>query len=172
MSNTGLAVGAASDTPLWTTATHWIWDGKKYQFPTFPAGWDVSGEWAGPLFINDWGEIAGQYVDVQSGLMRGYLQSRGRVTTFDAPGNPTGGTYVNGMTNTGTVLLVGLYDESSPYYPQHCFSMVGGVFTALPNVPFADAASTYVWGLNDRGDISGVWIDTGGLWHAFVAFRK
>lgn len=75
-------------------------------------------------------------------------------------------------TNNGTVLLGGGYDESSPYYPWHCFSLTGGVFTSLPNVPFPDATMTYVIGLNDRGDISGGWIDTSGLSHAFIAFRK
>jgi hypothetical protein len=169
MSNTGLAAGFASNDAA--VVKHWIWHGKQYVFPTFPSGWDVSGFWAGPLFINDWGEIAGQYMDTASGRMRGYLESRGKVMTFDAPGNPTS-TVVNGMTNTGNLLVTANYDESSPYYPSHNFSLTGGVFTALPNVPFPDASWTWVWGLNDRGDISGVWGDTGGLWHAFVAFRK
>jgi hypothetical protein len=172
MSNTGLATGAASDTIAFITNKHWIWNGKEYFFPTFPADWDTSGFWAGPLFVNDWGEIAGQYVDIPSGRMRGYLQSRGKVTTFDAPGNPSGGTYVNGMTNTGNLLLIGGYDQTSPYYPWQSFSLKGSVFTALPNVPFPGATATFVFGLNDRGDISGRWVDSSGLDHAFVAFRK
>lgn len=170
MSDTGLAAGAAVSTA--NVVKHWIWDGRKYSFPTFPAGWDVSGFWAGPLFINDWGQIAGQYVDSTSGRMRGYFQDGWKVTTFDAPGGPSGGTYVNGMTNSGNLLLIGSYDESSSYYPYRSFSWRQGVFTSLPNVPFPGAVATAVYGLNDRGDISGIWQDGSNLWHAFVAYRR
>jgi hypothetical protein len=167
MSNNGLAVGVANND---NAVKHWIWNGRQYLFPNFPAGWDVSGIWAGPLFINDSGHIAGQYVD-STGRMRGYFQDGGRVTTFDAPGNPLG-TYVNGITDSGILLLNGAYDESSPYYPSHSFSWRQGVFTPLPTVPFPSAVLTYVYGLNNPGDISGVWQDGSNLWHAFVAYRK
>jgi hypothetical protein len=167
MSNNGLAVGVANND---NAVKHWIWNGRQYLFPNFPAGWDVSGIWAGPLFINDSGHIAGQYVD-STGRMRGYFQDGGRVTTFEAPGNPLG-TYVNGITDSGNLLLNGAYDESSPYYPSHSFSWRQGVFTPLPTVPFPGAVLTYVYGLNNPGDISGVWQDSSNLWHAFVAYRK
>jgi hypothetical protein len=171
MSNNGLAVGGAVSEDG-TQTKHWIWDGKAYIFPTFPAHWDVSAFWAGPEFINDSGEIAGQYVDSGSGRSRGYFQKGWHVTTFDAPG-ASGGTYVNDITNAGNVLLNGAYDKSSPYYPAHNFSWRQGVFTSLPNVPFPEAVlPTYVYGLNDRGDFSGRWYDGSGLEHAFVAYRN
>lgn len=175
MSNNGLAAGVAWSGAAWITVNviqHWIWDGRKYLFPTFPPDWDVSGFWAGPLFINDRRQIAGQYVDSKSGRMRGYFQDGSKVTIFDAPGDPSGGTYVNGMTDSGDLLLIGIYDENSPYYPFHSFSWRRGVFTALPNVPFPDTTGTFVFGLNNRGDISGRWVDSSGLDHAFVAYRK
>lgn len=174
MNNNGLVVGVATDLDN-SVFKHWIWDGRKYHFPAFPADWDVSTNWAGPLFINDFGQIAGQYVDRKSGRMRGYFQDGwygGKVTTFDAPGHPSGGTYVNRMTNSGNLLLIGLYDETSPYYPAHSFSWRRGVFTSLPNVPFRDAVLTHVFGLNDQGDICGVWWDNNNLGHAFVGYRK
>jgi hypothetical protein len=172
MSNNGLAVGVASNTIGFNVIKHWTWDGRKYLFPTFPADWDVTGFWAGPLFINDSGQIAGQYVDSKSGRMRGYFQDDRKIATFDAPGDPSGGTYVNGITDSGELLLIASYDEASPYYPFHSFSWRRGVFTPLPNVPFPDATATFVFGLNDRGDISGRWVDSNNLQHAFVAYRK
>jgi len=175
MSNDGLAVGVAWSGSAWTTVNevkHWIWDGRKYLFPTFPADWDVSGFWAGPLAINDSGQIAGQYVDTKSGRLRGYFQHGWNVTTFDAPGDPELGTYVNALTDSGDVLLLGGYAENSPYYPYHNFSWRQGVFTTLPNVPFPEAVITFVHGLNDRGDFSGVWLDGSNLYHAFAAYRK
>ena len=68
--------------------------------------------------------------------------------------------------------MTGLYDESSPYSPTHSFIWRGGVFTNLPNVPFLDAVLTSANGLNERGDFSGWWMDSSGLEHAFMAYRK
>ena len=172
MSNNGLAIGAASDTITFNINKHWIWDGRKYWFPTFPANWDVRSFWAGPLFINDSGRIAGQYVENSTsspkyGRLRGYFQDGSEVTTFDAPGEPPMDTYVNGITNSGDVLLIGC----NPYPACSNFSWRRGVFTPLPNVPFPDAVGTFVFGLNERGDISGRWVDST-LNHAFVAYRK
>ena len=154
MSNNGRATGAASDTIMFNVNKHWIWDGGKYLFPIFPANWDVSGFWAGPLFINDSGPIAGQYVENSTsspryGRMRGYFQDGSEVTTFDAPGEPPMDTYVNGITNSGDVLLSGC----NPYPACSNFSWRRGVFAPLPNVPFPDAVETSVFGLNERGNI-------------------
>lgn len=170
MNNAGRAVGWAGNDAGETV--NWIWSGSKYLFPTYPEGWDVSGFWAGAEFINDAGQIGGQYVDVATGRTCGFFQDGSRLTSFEAPGNPDG-TYVNGITDSGDVLLLGAYsDPASPYYPSRCFLWRTGVFTALPNVPFPNAAWTSVFGINERGDICGPWQDTDGLWHAFVAFRK
>jgi hypothetical protein len=171
MNNSGRAVGAA-----WNDAyenKHWIWDGKQYLYPIYPDDWDVSGFWAGPEFINDAGQIAGQYVDVRTGLMRGFFQHGSQLATFEAPGNPSGGTYINGITESGDVLLIGIYLEpGSTYYPAHSFLWSKGSIIPLPNVPFAEATWTFVFGINDRGDHCGRWVDQDGLSHAFVAFRK
>lgn len=172
MSNNGLAAGTASVDFTDTLNKHWTWDGRDYSFPTFPANWDVSGFVEGPLWINDSGEIAGQYVDTNSGVQRGYFQKGRHVTTFDAPGNPAYGTSVAKITDPGYVLVIGSYDESSQYYPLHSFIWRRGVFASLPNVPFPGAVLTNPEGLNDQGDFSGFWVDGNGLQHAFVAYRK
>jgi hypothetical protein len=170
MNNTGQAVGAALDDD--SLVKHWIWDGRRYVFPSFPADWDVSAFWAGPLFINDPGQIAGQYLNLSTGRWRGFFQEGRGVTTFEAPGDSTD-TKVNGLTSSGDLLLVGIYaDPNNPYYPYHSFTWRNGVFTPLPNVPFEGAVLTWVYGLNDRGDLCGVWVDQEGLNHAFVAFKK
>jgi len=170
MNNSGQAVGGASNDG--GEIKHWIWNGKKYLFPTYPQGWDVSGFWAGPEFINDAGQIGGQYVDVETGRMCGFFQDGQRLIHFEAPGGPDG-TYVNGITESGDVLLIGAYsDPTSPYYPSRSFTWRDGIFTPLPNVLFSGAVWTSVFGINERGDICGPWQDKDGLWHAFVAFRK
>lgn len=105
-----------------------------------------------------------------SGRRRAYVLDGAILTVFDAPGNPIR-TGVNGINNAGDVLVIGRYVENETSYPAS-FIWRKGVFTPLPNVPFKDAVETYVYGLNDRGDISGIWVDGGNLTHPFVAFRK
>lgn len=122
-------------------------DGQVVQ--SFPANWDVSAFWAGSLFINDSGRIAGQNVENSTSSpkydrLRGYVQDGSGVTTFDAPGEPSMDTYVNGITSSGYVLLIGC----NPYPACTNFSWRRGVFTPLPNVPFSDAVETDVFGLS------------------------
>ena len=176
MNDFGLAVGVAgaldSESNTWSFK-HWIWDGRKYWFPTFPSNWDVNDWWAGPLFINDFGRIVGQYWDnAAGGRRRAYVQDGAKLTVFDAPSNPVR-TGVNGVNNFGDVLVIGRYLNGETSYPAS-FIWRNGVFTQLPNVPFKDAVETYVYGLNDRGDISGIWVDSSDvtLTYAFVAFRR
>jgi hypothetical protein len=170
MSENGRATGMASNSFYFDTLTHWVWDGKRYSFPTFPAGWDVSAFWAGPEFINNAGQIAGQYVDRATGRMRGYFQDGPIMTSFDAPGDPVG-TSVNGITNAGDVMVIGDYGPAGSFNP-HSFSWRSGVFTSLPNVPYPDAVWTTVFAMNDRGDIAGRWTDINGLMHGFIGYRK
>ncbi|HME33251.1 MAG TPA: hypothetical protein VKG65_10905 [Terriglobales bacterium] len=176
MSDNGLALGGAS---VWDSESnqwinkHWLWDGRRYIFPTYPSEWDVSAFWAGPLFINNKGQIVGQFVDIATGRMRGFLQYGSKLTAFDAPGNPTEGTFVNDMNNAGYAVLAGIYDDdASPYYPSTSFLLREGKFTALPHVPFDDVAWSVVFGVNDRGDMVGRWWDSNNNMHPYVAFRK
>jgi uncharacterized membrane protein len=169
MGNNGLAVGTTSDANF-AVFKHWLWTGNEYRFFTFPPNWDVNDWWAGPLFINNSGRIAGQFWDnAAGGRRRAYVQDGRKRIVFDAPGNPVR-TGVNGINNAGDVLVIGRYDENGRSYPAN-FIWRKGVFTPLPNVPFKDAVETYVYGLNDGGDISGIWIDSSDLTHTFVAFR-
>jgi probable HAF family extracellular repeat protein len=47
----------------------------------------------------------------------------------------------------------------------HGFLLVGSVFTSL-NFPVATA--TTAWGINDNGEIAGVYTDTASLTHGFI----
>lgn len=174
MTNNGLAVGVAVNSDF-TVFQHWFWDGKKYSSQTYPTTWDVNDWWAGPLFINDSGRIAGQYWDLATPdqRRRAFFQDGAKLTVFDAPDNPDKPmrTGVNGINNAGEVLVIGRYLENGTSYPAS-FIWRRGIFTPLPNVPFEDAVETYVYGLNDRGDISGIWVDSSNLVHAFVAYRR
>ena len=170
MNDYGIATGVAVDAN-YAVYKHWIWDGRKYLFQSFKAGWKVDDWWDGPLFINDWGQIVGQYVDIATGRSRGYLQNGSKVTTFDAPGNPSG-TYVNGINNAGYAVITGAYDdEKSPYYPLTSFLLRQGKFTPLPHVPFEGVDSSVVFGVNDYGDMVGRWWDSKDNMHTYVAFR-
>ena len=171
MNDFGVATGVMVDADF-AVYKHYIWDGRKYWFPTFPANWDVNDWWAGPLFLNDWGQIVGQYVDVASGRSRGYLQEGSKLTPFDAPGNPTEGTYVNGINNLGYAVVGGIYDdENSPYYPSTSFLYKYGKFTPLPHVPFDEVVWSVVFGVNDRSDMVGRWWDSNDNMHTYVALR-
>jgi hypothetical protein len=169
MSENGLAVGWAWNS-MSEPAEHWMWDGVQYHFPTYPPDWDVT-PWGGPLLINNAGQIAGFYIDKATGVAHGFFQDGANTTIIDAPG-ASGGTFVNGLTKDGTVLLIGGYDQGSPDYPARSFTWKHGVFKPLPNVPFPDSTWTTVTGINMRGDLSGLWIDGNGGWNAFIALRK
>jgi hypothetical protein len=177
MSDNGLAAGFAWNADN-TVFKHWVWDGSKYIFPTFKHNWDVNTWWAGPLFINNRGQIAGEYFDTTLNRERGYLQEGSNITSFDAPNAPDGtkptGTWVNGMNNDGFLLLVGEYDNpNSPYYPDTSFLFKAGKFTALPNPPGTYGVMSYpaVFGVNERGDMVGRWWDTNNQAHTYIAFK-
>ena len=173
MNNFGQAVGSAS---VWDSESnqwsykHWLWDGKHYSYPMFPPSWDVNDTWAGPLFINDFGRVAGQFWDLSAaGRRRGYVQDGRKLTIIDAPNNPIR-TGVNGINDIGEVLVIGRYADGDTSYPAS-FLWTQGAFTRLPDVPFQGSVETYVYGLNNRGDLSGIWVDNDDLTHAFVAVR-
>jgi hypothetical protein len=148
---------------------HWVWDGHKYVFPTFQDNWEVNTGWAGPIFINNRGQIAGEYFDKTLGYERAYLQEGSRITILDVPGNSNVGTYANGINNEGYVLLCGDYDEGSPHYPFASFVYRQGKYTQLPTPPFDDVNMWFIFNVNDRGDMIGRWWDSNNLIHTFIA---
>lgn len=171
MSDNGLAVGVFSNLGR-TNFQHWVWDGHQYIYPSFPKNWDVNTNWAGPLFVNIWGQIAGEYFDKDLGYERGYLQEGSKITVLDVPGDPDGGTFANAINNDGYVVLCGLYDAGSPYYPSASFVYRQGKFTQLPTPPFDGMTLWFIFNVNDRGDMIGRYWDSESNIHTFIAIRR
>jgi hypothetical protein len=139
--------------------TNWIWDGEKYNFFAVPGA--VNGAAAGN--INDWGQVTGYYVD-SSGLPQGFLKDGPNFTTFDAPGSLY--TVAFGLNNLGVV--DGFY--VNPDNSHHGFILSKGQFSTVDaNVP--DNIGTTWIGLNDQGDLAGLYFDTNELPHAVFALR-
>jgi probable HAF family extracellular repeat protein len=107
--------------------------------------------------INNRGQIVGEYGDdpfVPTAL-HGFLLSGGDFTTFDAPAVPfSTPTSINnagqiaGFTSTGPVL---------PQAEVHGFLLARGVMGPFTPIDFPGTQRTLAWGLNDRGQIVGLY---------------
>ncbi len=132
--------------------------------------------WDEYVDINNRGEIVGFYNDEQGATTSGFLRSKkGRFTSIDVPGSQlTGPLKVNDRRQ-----VVGLYidadaqpanpDGTPPAGVLHGFVWDDGEFTTI-DVP--GAAATGVFGINNRGQMVGSYIDADGGYHGFVRDRK
>jgi hypothetical protein len=118
-----------------------------------------------PYGINNAGEVAGFYTD---GKWHGFVDVGGSYFTIDVP-FPTIDTQVYGINDHGAVvgaygdLTGGLYSGTA----HHGFLDVGGVFTTIDD-PLALPASTWARGINNSGEIVGLYQDATG-YHGFIA---
>ena len=138
---------------------NWFWNGRDYSFFTVPGatyGASVGG-------LNDWDQISGYYVD-STGTPHGFVKNGTHYTTLDVPGAAyTIGGYIN---NEGVVN--GLY--VNPDTSHHGFIWSKGKFiTVDANVP--GSIGTEWIGLNDLGDLAGIYWDTNYMAHAVIALR-
>jgi len=60
--------------------------------------------------------------------------------------------------------IVGYYYDGSV---DHGYEFSGGKFKTL-DVPFSGAVDTYASGINNSGDVVGIWVDSGGVNHGFL----
>jgi hypothetical protein len=138
---------------------NWFWDGRNYSFFTVPGatfGASVGG-------VNDWDQISGYYVD-GTGMPHGFIKTGTNYTTLDAPGAMY--TIVNGINNEGVV--AGLY--VNPDHSHHGFIWVKGQFiTVDANIP--GSIGTEWIGLDDFGDLAGIYFDAAHAPHAVFALR-
>jgi uncharacterized membrane protein len=105
--------------------------------------------YTGPAGINNLGEIVGVYSISGSSVLHGFARNGGVFTTIDFPGsNPSN--YPNQVNNFG-VIAGGYIDTNSVY---HGFVYNAGTFTS---VNFPGAANTSVTGINDSGELFGVY---------------
>jgi hypothetical protein len=139
--------------------TNWFWDGREYSFFTVPGatyGASVGG-------LNDWDQISGYYVD-STGTPHGFVKDGPNYTTLSVPGAAY--TIGGAINNEGTV--TGLY--VNPDTSHHGFIWSKGRFiTVDANVP--GSIGTEWVGLNDDGDLAGIYFDATHAAHAVIALR-
>ncbi|MGH9249480.1 MAG: D-alanyl-D-alanine carboxypeptidase family protein [Acidimicrobiales bacterium] len=117
-----------------------------------------------PSGINDRGYVTGEYIrpDRESGFVR---DPRGRISTFDVPGaRGTEAVKINDRRQ-----IVGRYSEDTPFVDDS--TRVRGYIRhrgKTTRIDAPDAVHTLPTGINDRGDVVGYFVDSGGTTHGFV----
>ena len=138
---------------------NWFWDGRDYSFFTVPGatfGASVGG-------LNDFDQISGYYVD-GTGTPHGFIKDGSHYTTLDAPG----AAFTIGSAINNERVVTGLYENSDNSH--HGFIWSKGQFVTVDaNVP--GTIGTEWVGLNDQGDLAGIYFDTNELPHAVIALR-
>lgn len=105
--------------------------------------------------INDRGEITGQWADAD-GFFHGSLLSGLQLTILDVPG--ASDTYALGVNDSG--LVAGYWDLLDDYgdtLAVYGFTWQHGGFIDT-QINFPGAAGSALFGVNARGDLSGVWL--------------
>jgi len=141
----------------------WIWDpgSQSYSIYAVPGSMQYSTYSGG---INDKGQVVGQFQDT-SGVWHGFLEEGGTYTTIDPPDSTY--TYPSEINNSSTI--VGSWNNLSGWSEGFVRTSTGG-FTV---VNFPGGLETQIFGINNRGDICGVWVDPNtGFWTPFVAYKK
>jgi uncharacterized membrane protein len=139
---------------------------KKGKFiPLAPPAPDAS--FSEATNINDRGDITGQWADA-NGFFHGFLLSDGALTILDVPGATD--TYALGVNDSG--LVVGywdLLDQNGNALAIYSFTWKDGGFIDT-QINFPGAAGSGLFGVNARGDLSGVWLPdvNGNIEHGFV----
>jgi hypothetical protein len=138
---------------------NWFWDGRDYSFFTVPGatyGASVGG-------LNDWDQISGYYVD-GTGTPHGFVKNGTNYTTLDVPGAAY--TIGNGINNEGVV--TGLY--VNPDTSHHGFIWSKGRFITVDANVTGSIGTEWI-GLNDHGDLAGIYFDASHAAHAVIALR-
>jgi len=117
--------------------------------------------------INDRGDITGQMID-DNGFAHGFLVRDGQVTLLDVPGATE--TFALGVNDSG--LVAGYWDLLDPNgngLAVYGFTWKDGGFIDM-QINFPGAAGSGLFGVNARGDLSGVWVPdlNGNIEHGFV----
>jgi hypothetical protein len=164
INNHGVAVGTAFEGTASGSIYNgvaWSWNGSAYSFFTVPGASGSLGTYASG--INDHGQICGYYKDSQ-GVYHGFVKDGETITSIDVPGargGPNSGTGPGNINNEGEV--AGPYIAGGLF---HGFVLRGGVYVTV-DVP--GATQTYIHGNNNRGDLVGMYWDSSGRAHGFVA---
>ena len=117
--------------------------------------------------INDRGDVTGQWADANR-FFHGFLLSDGALTILDIPGATD--TYALGVNDSGLVAgYWDLLDQNGNTLAIYGFTWQDGGFIDT-QVNFPGAAGSGLFGVNARGDLSGVWVPdfVSGIEHGFV----
>jgi hypothetical protein len=106
--------------------------------------------------INDKGAIVGDYVD-SNGRTHGFLLKGKKYTTLDEPA-AFGTTAASGINNAGWIVLT--YVDQQGLVESAITKDNGNTYTRI-NVPLA--AASYASDLNNAGDVTYFWLDSGGV---------
>jgi hypothetical protein len=119
--------------------------------------------------LNQFGAIAGYYID-GSNVVHGFVRSRGgKITTFDAPAGASSlgfGCFQAcplGLNDSGEV--TGVYADTNYVYHGFLRSPWGKITTF--DAPGA-SNGTFPVSINDRGAIAGYYLDANNVSHAFL----
>lgn len=124
--------------------------------------------------LNQLGAIAGYYIDA-SDLVHGYLRSpSGEITTFDVPGTESIGIgcYADcsvGLNDAGAI--TGYYLDANSVYHGFVRSPAGTVTTfdaPGANTTPGSYSGTFPVSINDRGEITGYYLDANNINHGFL----
>jgi len=139
---------------------NWLWDGRKYSFFTVP-GSEVNGASVGG--INDWDQISGYYVD-DTGNPHGFVKDGSKYTSFDVPG----AAYTIGSAINNEGVVDGLY--VNPDHSHHGFIWSKGQSLTVDATVTGSIGTQWI-GLNDHGDLAGIYFDASHAAHAVIALR-
>jgi len=109
------------------------------------------------IAVNTNGDTAGFYVD-QAGNTHGFLNAGGTFATVDAPN-----TIFNQLLSLNDKGVAAGYSQEANG-TQHPYTVLLGNFTMI-TTPGASAQAT---GVNNRGDVSGFYVDNAAVTHGFV----
>lgn len=150
------------------------------KFTTFeaPGASQGTGSPGSSVPINQFGAIAGYYIDASS-VVHGYLRSpRGEFTTFDVPGEgPQGiGCYNDcsiGLNDWGAI--TGYYLDANNVYHGFVRSPQGKVTTfdaPGANTTTGSYSGTFPVSINDQGAITGYYLDVKNVNHGFLLLPR
>jgi len=130
-----------------------------------------------PWRINDLGEILGGYLS-PDGTFHLFVLSNGSFTSV--PGPPAavetafGVTFIGGLNNSGVIASDYCSQALCPFSPNDIFKLPGSTHGfllsegAYTTIDFPNAVGTIFTGLNDTGEIVGVYFGQDGNEHGFL----
>jgi probable HAF family extracellular repeat protein len=123
--------------------------------------------------IRERGQIVGGFSDAK-GALHGFLSNQGLFTQIDFPGATE--TLLTGINNSGKIVgaysdrdqIVGRFNDPNNAAGNHGFLLDDGAFTPID---FPGAPGTVAFGINDRSQIVGSFVDDRGAVHGLSLGR-